>query len=240
MSDERHSISDDGPAGGPGSLAEMGALIGDPVRAAILHRLGDGSRRPAGELAHLAGASPQAASAHLARLVGGGLLAVERQGRHRFYRIASGEAAEAIEALANWIGRARRSMDHPPEMQRARLCYDHLAGRLGVVIFDALVERGFLILASEGPALSAIGRSWCARCGLNPVPRTRRPAVRLCLDWTERRHHLGGGLGAELARAMLAAGYLTSGSRHRSLYVTAAGTTFLKRELSVEFARDRS
>lgn len=240
MSDERHPVLNDGPVGGPGSLAEMGALIGDPIRAAILHHLADGSRRPAGELAQLAGASPQAASAHLARLIGGGLLAVERQGRHRFYRIASGEAAEAIEALASWIGRAGRSVDHPPELRRARLCYDHLAGWLGVAVCDALVERGFLVLTAEGPALSAAGRAWCARCGLEPVPRTRRPAVRLCLDWTERRHHLGGGLGAELARAMLAAGYLTPGSRHRSLCVTATGAAFLKRELSVELARHRT
>lgn len=239
MSDERNAILDDALAMGPGSLAEMGALIGDPVRATILHHLGDGSRRPAGELAQLAGASPQAASAHLARLVGGGLLAVERQGRHRFYRIASGEAAETIEALSDWIGRTRRAAAHPSELRHARLCYDHLAGRVGVAVFDALVERGFLILSSGGPALSAAGRVWCAACGLDPVPRTRRPAIRLCLDWTERRSHLGGGLGAELARAMFAAGYLTSGSRHRGLNVTAAGATFLRRELSVELAHGK-
>ena len=220
-------------------MAELGALIGDPVRAAVLNHLGDGSRRPSGELARLAGASPQAASAHLARLVDGGLLSVERQGRHRFYRIASGEAAEAIEALAGWVGGGLRSARHPPEMRGAKLCYDHLAGRLGVAVCDALTERGLLVLAPGGPALSAAGRAWCARCGLDPTPRGRRPAVRLCLDWTERRHHLGGGLGAELARAMFAAGHLSPGTRRRSLDVTAAGAAFLARELAIEVARDR-
>lgn len=218
-------------------MAEMGALIGEPVRAAILHHLSDGSRRPAGELAHLAGASRQAASAHLSRLVDGGLLSAESRGRHRFYRIASGDAAEAIEALASWVGPTPRSVAHPPEIRRARLCYDHLAGRLGVAICDALIKRDLPILASNGPNLSPAGRDWCARCGINSVPEARRPAIRLCLDWTERHYHVGGSFGADLARMMLSAGHVASGSRRRSLNVTAAGEMFLKRELQIELSR---
>lgn len=239
MDEQHHPIARGDVARCPGSVAELGALIGDPVRAAILHHLGDGSRRPAGELAELAGASPQAASAHLARLLDGGLLAVERRGRHRFYRIASGDAAEAIEALATWI-EGPRSKSHPCGLRDARLCYDHLAGRLGVAVCDALAGCGLLVLGPDGPALSADGRVWCARCRFDPVPRTRRPAVRLCLDWTERRHHLGGWLGAELARGMFAAGYLAMGPRRRSVEVTARGAAFLERELSLLPARDRS
>src|SRR5450755_949781 len=133
----------------PPSLATLGALIGDPVRAAILLELSDGSRRPASELAFLAGASPQAASAHLSRLVEGGLLQVENQGRHRFFSLPSGEVAEMIEGLANWADQRRRLRPHDPALCKARLCYDHLAGKLGVAIFDRMAAQGWLSLAVE-------------------------------------------------------------------------------------------
>lgn len=224
------------PVSGPLSLAAMGALIGDPVRASILLHLGDGSRRPAGELASLAGASPQAVSAHLARLLEGGLLVVEPQGRHRFYRIASGEVAEVIEGLANVLGQAPNHVRHPPALRRARLCYDHLAGRLGVSVFERLVGSGRLILGPDGPALSESGLAWCRHCGLDPaVPgSSRRVPFRLCLDWTERRHHLGGRFGAAFARMMVDRGYLTCGPPRRAVDLTAAGRAFLDRELALE------
>ncbi len=141
----QHPQEPDGGSSKP-SLVEFGALIGDPVRAAMLLALGDGSRRPAGELSGMAGASPQAGSAHLARLVAGGLLAVEKQGRHRFFRIASGEVAEIIEGLANWTERPVRPIRHDPALCHARLCYDHLAGRLGVAVLEAMSARGLFRL----------------------------------------------------------------------------------------------
>jgi DNA-binding transcriptional ArsR family regulator len=220
----------------PSSLAELGSLIGDPVRASILLHLSDGSRRPASELASVAGASPQAASAHLAQLVDGGLLAVEKQGRHRFFKIASGETAEMIEGLANWLDQPRRQPHHEPSLCHARLCYDHLAGRLGVAIFDRMTERGLFAFGSEGASLSDAGLDWCRRNGLRSAvpPRSRRPLLRLCLDWTERRHHLGGHLGASIADMMLNAGFVTGGSHRRSLILTSKGANFLRGELGID------
>ena len=222
----------------PVTLAEFGALIGDPARAAILLHLSDGSRRPAGELAALAGLSPQALTRHLARLVDGGLLQAEPQGRHRFFRIASGEAAEALEALANWIDEPHRTCRHEPALRQARLCYDHLAGRLGVLLYERMVARGLVALTPEGPLLSAAGGAWCDRHGfaLRETPGSRRPLLRLCLDWTERRPHLGGRLGAAIASALLDRGCVTPGQRRRTLMVTAAGSTFLRDEFGVDLA----
>ena len=153
----------------PPSLAAAAALIGDPVRAAILLHLTDGSRRPASELAFLAGASPQAASAHLTRLVDGGLLTVENQGRHRFFSIASGEVAEMIEGLANWADRQPKRRRLDPALCRARLCYDHLAGQLGVAVFDRMAAQGWLIFGADGPGLSPAGLDWCRRNKLDPT-----------------------------------------------------------------------
>ena len=223
----------------PSSLVELGALIGDPVRAAMLLALSDGSRRPAGELSSVAGASPQAGSAHLARLVGGGLLAVEKQGRHRFYRIASGEVAEMIEGLANWTERPIRPVRHDPALCRARLCYDHLAGRLGVAVLASMSDRGLFVFGPDGPALSEAGLAWCLRLGLDATPprRSRRPLLRLCLDWTERRHHLGGRLGAAVAARLLDSGCVVLGARRRTLVVTAKGAAFLRDELSIDMSR---
>ena len=218
------------------SLATMGALIGDPVRAAILLHLSDGSRRPASELAYLAGASPQAASAHLAQLVEGGLIVGERMGRHRFFRLSSGEIAEMLEGLANWGDPHPRCRQSDPALCRARLCYDHLAGRLGVDMFDGMVARGWLILGSDGPGLNPAGLEWCRKnsLDLNPPAKSRRPLLRLCLDWTERRHHLGGRFGAVLARALFDAGYLRRRSGERIVDVTPPGAAFFRRELSID------
>jgi len=230
----QHSQGPDGGGSKP-SLVELGALIGDPVRAAMLLALGDGSRRPAGELSGMAGASPQAGSAHLARLVAGGLLAVEEQGRHRFFRIASGEVAEIIEGLSNWSERPVRPVRHDPALCRARLCYDHLAGRLGVAVLESMSARGLFAFGPDGPALSDAGLAWCRRFGLEPTPppRSRRPLLRLCLDWTERRYHLGGHLGATMASMLFASGYVVVGPRRRTLLVTAKGAAFLGSELNI-------
>ena len=223
----------------PPSLAAAAALIGDPVRAAILLHLTDGSRRPASELAFLAGASPQAASAHLARLVDGGLLTVENQGRHRFFSIASGEVAEMIEGLANWADRQPKRRRLDPALCQARLCYDHLAGQLGVAVFDRMAAQGWLIFGVDGPGLSAAGLDWCRMNKLDPtVPRwSRRPLLRLCLDWTERRHHIGGHFGAAFARTLLDAGYLRRRPSQRIVDVTPRGIAFLRRELAISVTR---
>lgn len=214
----------------PTSLAHFGALLGDPVRSAILLHLSDGSRRPAGELAELAGASPQSASAHLAQLLDSGLLSVERIGRHRFFRIASGEAAEIIEQLGNWIDEPRRPAQALPHLRQARLCYDHLAGALGVQLFERMSAKGMFDVGLQAVQLSERGRTWCHDNGLvsEPPPNSRRPMLRLCLDWTERRHHIGGHFGAALADWMLQRQYVCHGSQKRLLVVTAEGQRFLR------------
>ncbi len=223
----------------PPSLAAAAALIGDPVRAAILLHLTDGSRRPASELAFLAGASPQAASAHLTRLVDGGLLTVENQGRHRFFSIASGEVAEMIEGLANWADRQPKRRRLDPALCRARLCYDHLAGQLGVAVFDRMAAQGWLIFGADGPGLSPAGLDWCRRNKLDPtVPKwSRRPLLRLCLDWTERRHHIGGHFGAAFAQTLFDAGYLRRRPNQRIVDVTTRGIAFLRSELAINVTR---
>lgn len=226
----------------PASLAHLGALIGDPVRAAILLHLSDGSRRPAGELATLAGASQQAVSAHLSRLVEGGLLRVEPQGRHRFFSLASGEVAETIEALATWLDQPRRAVPHDPGLQDARLCYDHLAGRLGVALFERMAALRFFFFGADGPALGEAGQAWCRKQGISVAPPagSGRPCVRLCLDWTERRHHLGGALGSAVARHMLDTGLLRPGTQRRSLLLTVRGSAFLQAELGLASPRPAS
>jgi DNA-binding transcriptional ArsR family regulator len=226
------------PEAEPPSLATVGALIGDPVRAAILLHLCDGSRRPASELAFLAGASPQAASAHLAQLVDGGLLAVEPQGRHRFFSLASGEIAEMIESLANWADRQPKRRPHDPALCKARMCYDHLAGELGVAIFEEMTARGWLLLAAEGPGFSAEGLDWCRSHHLDAAPPagSRRPLLRLCLDWTERRHHLGGHFGASFALSLCEKGFLRRRADQRIVDITPSGAAFLRRELDIDLS----
>jgi DNA-binding transcriptional ArsR family regulator len=223
-------------ASSPNSLAELGSLIGDPVRAAILMALSDGTTRPAGELSFLAGASPQAASAHLAQLVEGGLLLAEKQGRHRFYRLASGEVAEIIESMSNWASPPVQRVRHDAALRHARLCYDHLAGRLGVSLLDRLSERELLVLKPNGLDFSDAGRRWFERNAQSslPPPPKHRALARLCLDWTERRHHLGGYLGSKLTELLLERGYVAPGSKRRTITVTSIGVRFFRDELGIE------
>jgi DNA-binding transcriptional ArsR family regulator len=237
MKTRRAPLAQKSPLAGikPLTLAMVGSLIGDPVRAAILLELSDGSRRPASELAFLAGASPQTASAHLSRLVEGGLLRVENQGRHRFFSLPSGEVAEMIEGLANWADRRPRLRHRDPALCKARLCYDHLAGRLGVAVFDRMAAQGGLSLGVEGPAVTPSGLEWCRRHELDAEPPSRtRPMLRLCLDWTERRHHLGGHFGAAFARRLLDKNYLRRHASQRIVELTPPGAEFLRRELAID------
>jgi hypothetical protein len=199
--------------------------------------LWDGSARPAGELARIASVSPATASAHLSRLVAGGLLRVEPRGRHRYYRLAGPQVAHALEALAALLpphagSEARRDA---PALQRARLCYDHLAGRLGVAVSEALVASRRLVLREGAFTLAPAGRRWFAGLGVEvgALERGRRPLTRACLDWTERREHLGGALGAALAMHLLERDWLRRERGARTLLVTTAGRRGLRNELGV-------
>ncbi len=184
-------------------LAAVAACAGDPARANILATLMDGRAFTAGELSGAAGVTPQTASGHLARMTEAGLLSVARQGRHRYYRLASPHVAQMLEGML-----VVASEGLPPEkfgprtaaMRLARTCYDHFAGRLGVSIADSLVAAGHVVLSDDGGTVTAGGRAFFARTGIDlETHRGGRPACRPCLDWSERRYHLAGVLGARIA-----------------------------------------
>jgi DNA-binding transcriptional ArsR family regulator len=189
----------DGP-----NITNIAALIGDHARAEVLTVLMSGMALTATELADAAGVTRQTISAHLAKLQAAGLLSVEAQGRHRYFRIADAEVAQLLESLmgvAFGTGAVRvRSSPREPALRKARVCYDHLAGELGVLVFETLARRGAFTLDADGIALSLQGRDLLRAIGVEPdaLPASRRPFCRTCLDWSERRHHLAGQLGTLL------------------------------------------
>ncbi|HEX5448793.1 MAG TPA: winged helix-turn-helix domain-containing protein [Gaiellaceae bacterium] len=207
-------------------VSGVAALLGDPARARIAQALHDGRALPAGELARRAGISPSTASEHLSRLVEGRLLAVERTGRHRYFRLANAEVAHAIEALAAIAPpapvRSLREASIGDALAEARTCYDHLAGKLGVQITDALLQRNALIAVADGfepgPQLEAS----LAALGVRSLP-TRRPLALRCIDWSERRPHVAGALGAAICTRALEARWVERLPASRAVRVTSAG-----------------
>ncbi|MHB1059421.1 MAG: metalloregulator ArsR/SmtB family transcription factor [Rhodanobacter sp.] len=205
-------------------LAELGTLLAEPARAAMLLALADGTSRPAGELAQAAGITPATASAHLRRLLDGGLLALQAQGRHRYYRLADERVAAMLESLA--LARAPTLHAMPAkgdaQLRRARCCYRHLAGALGVAFCATLLQRDWLQTGTRGLSLRADGLEALADSGLELADASRLYG-RSCLDWTERRMHLGGPLGVALTSAMLQAGWLRRLPQGRALMPSANG-----------------
>jgi DNA-binding transcriptional ArsR family regulator len=219
-------------------LATVAELIGEPARAAMLIALLDGRALPAGELALISGISAQSASGHLSKLLDGGLLAVQNEGRHRYFKIASAEVGHAIEALGAISTNPRNATPlHLRELnplQNARTCYDHLAGRLAVELTGAL-ERSKVIRPS-GERDYELGRDaqkFFGELGINveALRGTRRCFARRCLDWTERKPHLAGALGAVLCARVLALGWVVRLPKTRALRITERG----ERELRTRF-----
>ncbi|MGH9712722.1 MAG: ArsR/SmtB family transcription factor [Candidatus Acidiferrales bacterium] len=217
----------------------VASLIGEKGRVAMLLSLMDGSARPAGELALLADVSPQSASAHLTKLVGGQILSVVRTGRHKYYRIASAAVAHAVEALSAATPRskdAQQKSGGPDETLRfARTCYDHLAGKLAVELAQSLQRRG-LVKALEGSyEVTSAGEAWLGGIGIDAesVRSERRAFALPCLDWTERRFHIAGGLGAALLRQMLELGWIAKSGAVRTVRVTVRGKLALNRKLGM-------
>lgn len=212
-------------------VAELGALLADPARAGMLLALMDGTVRPAGELARMAGIAPSTASGHLKKLVDGGLLTVVDQGRHRYFMVADAHVAHLLETLS--LG--RRAPGFVPganpgdEMTRARTCYDHLAGRLGVALFEQLRGADGLALTADAVRLSEQGARRMRDAGLmeKDSPHPELPG-RVCVDWTERRFHLGGPLGAWLAGRVFEAGWLRRRPTTRAIAATATGRDGLR------------
>jgi len=196
----------DGP-----NIVGIAALIGDRARAEILTALLGGQALTATELTEVADVTKQTVSAHLSRLVEAKLVAVESQGRHRYFRLADDDVAHLLESLmgvAFRTGALRlRSSPREPALRKARVCYDHLAGDLGVMAFDAFQKRRWLRHDEEGLRLSPAGRRFCGELGVEMPADTRRPVCRLCLDWSARRHHLAGQVGAGLLQRCYALGW---------------------------------
>jgi len=223
------------------NLSVVASLIAEPARTAMLMSLIDGRARPAGELAYAAGITAQTASAHLGKLLAGGLLAVEPQGRHRYFRLAGAHVAQALEHLA-MVAPAAPVREKPlsreaRELRHARCCYDHLAGRLGVAVAQALQARGYIAAAAEQQfTVTRPGRDWFGTIGIDlaGLAQTRRGLARQCLDWTERTHHLGGPLGRQLMTTWCDAGWLRRSKLSRAVQVTPRGAGELRRQLGVD------
>jgi DNA-binding transcriptional ArsR family regulator len=220
------------------SIARLAALLADPTRAGMCLALLDGTAWTAGEPAGTTGVARSTASEHLDLLVGGGLLAEERQGRHRYLRIATPAAAQLVESLAVQAGpgaapRSLRAVTAGEAMARGRTCYDHLAGRLGVAVLDALVDRD-LVTVRRGVALTEAGQRWLADLDVDvdDLARQRRPLLRSCLDWTERRPHLAGSIGAAVCSRFTDEGWVERGTG-RTVRVTDSGSRALRRLLGL-------
>lgn len=216
------------------TLARVASAIGEPARAAMLVALLDGRAFTAGELARAAGVTPPTASAHLALLADAGLLGVVRQGRHRYHRLASPAVAAMLEGM---LGLDARDRPAPPvtgprdrALRRARRCYDHLAGGLAVAIADALADAGELRIDGDGAVLSDAGLTRLAVLDIAPPPRGT--PCRPCLDWSERRPHLAGPIGAALLQTLLARHWLYPGEG-RALIVSPIGAAGLERVFGV-------
>src|SRR3989440_8173637 len=186
-------------------IAMVAALIGDPARANMLTALMTGRALTASELARQAGVTPQTASSHLAKLEAGGLIEPEKQGRHRYYRLTGPDVAGVLEGLAGVAARAGhmrvRTGPKDPELRRARICYDHLAGDLGVQMLDSMKNQQLVRQRKQDIELTAEGERFLAKTlqiSAEALAHPRRPACKACLDWSERRHHLAGTLGAAM------------------------------------------
>ncbi len=212
------------------SIAVIGALIGDPARATILTALLDGRAWTATELSVSADVSRPTTSGHLRKLVDGNLLVTEKQGRHRYFRLANYKVAEALEALAGLAAdipqrRPKRSGPRDQAMRTARTCYDHLAGRLGVGLMENLSRQAYLAESEQGLFITEPGELWFRSVGIDlaHLRSQRRVFARPCLDWSERRPHLAGAAGAALAAHYFDQGWIERLPNSRALKITSKG-----------------
>jgi len=210
------------------NLVEVAALVGDTARATMLNALMGGQSLTATELAYCANVSRSTASGHLSKLVAARLLTVTRRRRFSYYRIASPLVAAMLESI-----KVVAAIEVPPRRQPrsagddalrfARSCYDHMAGQIGVAITDALVAMGHIVLTDEGGEVTASGERFLAEFGTNLTPRTRRIFCQPCLDWSERRYHVRGLVGAAILDRLLTLGWFKREPDSRALRLTPAG-----------------
>jgi DNA-binding transcriptional ArsR family regulator len=225
------------------SIAGIASLFADPARALILRSLIDGSMRPAGELAWTANISAQSASAHLTKLVDGGLLVAEAQGRHRYFRLANAQVADAIEAFASLSAavrpRAARSVlpskAVPIQFLNARTCYDHLAGEMAVRVCEAMVKARWLAQDGSDFRVTRLGQKELAALNvdLGAARRSRRVLARACVDLTQRRPHVGGALGAALLDLYVKRVWILRARRSRVVSITPRGQDGFRRAFGI-------
>jgi len=223
-------------------FAAVAALLGDPARATMCLALLDGRAHTAGELARVAGVAPSTASGHLAKLTARALLTVVVQGRHRYYRLAGAHVARAVEQLSVLAAapepvRSLRESRADAAMRYARTCYDHLAGQVGVELLDALVESGVLdsdLVVVDAAPMRALGVDHAK------LRTDRRQLARACLDWTERRDHLAGALGAAVTERLFALGWIERIGTARAVRVTAIGRRGVQHVLHCELSPYRA
>jgi DNA-binding transcriptional ArsR family regulator len=246
------------PAGGDADIAALASLLADPARCKVLLALDDGRALPASVLADEAGISRPTASSHLGKLTGAGLLTVETHGRNRYYRLAGDEVGELLEQLGRLAPlrpvKSLREGTRAARLRTARTCYDHVAGRLGVEVMGCLLDRDALVggdgqydprrdnhdaLSSPGHdidyQLTETGRGFLSGIGVE-MPTGKRPLVRYCVDWTEQRHHLSGGLGRAVLDRFLSAGWVKRVPRGRALTVTDDGRSALADTFGIDWS----
>ena len=220
-------------------IAEIGMMVGDPARASILAALMDGRALTAGELATVAGVTAQTTSGHLSRLTQNGLLAVEKQGRHRYFRLAGPDIARMLEGIMQIASseapaKTRKLSTGPRDasMRRARTCYDHFAGKLGVAIATSLVDLGYVEFEGESGIVTETGMQALTGMGISLAEQRKkkgaRPVCRPCLDWSERVPHVAGHLGAYFDQ-----GYVRRLNNSRALEITPPGQQALRRMFNI-------
>lgn len=224
------------------NIAEIASLLGETSRATMLASMMDGRFHTASELAYMAAIKPQTASFHLAKLVDGKLIKVEKQGRHRYFQLAGEDIAQLLESFL--------AMSPPPEvrslkqssqmkiLQNARTCYDHLAGKLGVQLTESLLNKGYLELDQKQFVITAEGAQFFTDFGLDldELTRKRRSFSHACLDWSERRYHLGGALGHGLLTQLLNLEWITRVPSIRAIKITEKGRAGFKEVFNLDIS----
>ena len=226
------------------SFAEIGALVGDPARANMLEALMDRRALTAKELASLAGVTPQTASGHLAKLLTAGLITMEQHGRHRYHSLASAEVARMLEGMQQvastqnikHAGRTIRTGPRDAAMRVARGCYDHMAGTLAVSIADAMLGRGHIEFEGDGGSVTDRGKLFLSEFGIDitAAAQSRRVFCRPCLDWSERRYHLAGSVGAAIMHRTLELKWVKRQDSTRALAITRAGQEGFRKTFGIE------
>ena len=219
-------------------FSDVASLIGDKSRSLMLWNLLDGRAYTATELSLCADITAQSASNHLSKLIGADILAVEKQGRHRYYRFANEDVARMIESMASLLPAKKNTKQilDPPGIAYARSCYDHIAGKFGVGLTESLIKKRIILPEEKKYALSNTGKKWFQSAGIDveEVQLKKRSFAYPCLDWSERRHHLAGALGAALLQMMVQEAWVRKSKHSRELLITSKGKSELKKRLNLE------